>query len=168
MREIAERAGVGIGTVYRRFPRRSDLIVAVVHNEVDACAGAASALAATYAPDEALKRWLLRFVDFVAAKRGLAAALQSGDPAYDALPDYFEGRLGPTLTTLLEAAAAADVVRAGVNAVDLLPAVAKLESRSARRSRVRAPDDRPACGRTPLRREGRAQRLTIQSAAIVS
>jgi hypothetical protein len=67
-----------------------------------------------------------RYVDFISAKRGLAAALHSGNPAYDTLPTYFEKRLRPALQTLLEAAAAAGEVRAGVEPDDLLRAVASL------------------------------------------
>jgi hypothetical protein len=55
--------------------------------------GAASVLASKYEPDEALARWMQRFVDFIATKRGLATALHSGDPAYSALPGYFNKRL---------------------------------------------------------------------------
>src|SRR5690606_8634475 len=70
-REIAEKAGVGVGTLYRHFPQRSDLIVAVFRNEVDACADAAARFAAEHPPAEALARWLQRYVDLIAAKRGL-------------------------------------------------------------------------------------------------
>ena len=113
VREIAEQAGVGVGTVYRHFPTRADLIVAVFRQEVDACADAAPVLAAEYEPDEALRRWIERYVDFIRAKRGLAAALHSGDPAYDALPAYFEKRLRPALEGLLKSAASAGCIRAG-------------------------------------------------------
>lgn len=130
VREIAEKAGVGLGTVYRHFPQRSDLIVAVIRHEVDACADAASALMEKHKPFEALSRWMQRYVDLVAAKRGLAAALHSGDPAYDALPAYFRERLCPALETLLEAAVAAGEVRADVDPYDLLLAVASLCSMS--------------------------------------
>ena len=126
VREIAEKAGVGVGTVYRHFPTRADLIAAVFRHEVDACADAAPRLAAKHAPAEALTRWLDRYVDFLAAKRGLAAALQSGDPAYDSLPAYFGERLRPALQSLLDAAVAAGEVRADVEAIDLLRAVAGL------------------------------------------
>ena len=54
VREIAEKAGVGIGTIYRHFPLRSDLIVGVFRREVDACADAAAVLTAEYEPGEAL------------------------------------------------------------------------------------------------------------------
>src|SRR5579871_3322793 len=70
VREIAERAGVGVGTVYRHFPQRSDLIAAVFRREIDACADAAPLLAAECEPGEALSRWVQRYVDFIAAKRG--------------------------------------------------------------------------------------------------
>jgi AcrR family transcriptional regulator len=126
MREIAAQAGVGVGTVYRHFPKRSDLVVAVFRREVDACADAAPGIAAEHGPGEAVTRWLLRFTDFVATKRGLAAALHSGDPAFDALPAYFTGRLGPTLQSLLDAAAASGDIRPGIDADELLIAVSRL------------------------------------------
>ncbi len=126
MREIAEQAGVGVGTIYRHFPKRADLIVAVFRHEVDGCADAAAALAARHPPNEALARWVDRYIDLVAAKRGLAAALHSGDPAYDGLPGYFEDRLSPALDGLLTAAAAAGHIRSGVAAWDLLWAIASL------------------------------------------
>ncbi|PZE94788.1 TetR/AcrR family transcriptional regulator [Curtobacterium sp. MCBD17_008] len=123
---IADRAGVGVGTLYRHFPQRSDLVVAVFQQAVEACADAADDLRAAHAPDEALARWLQRFTEFVATKRGLAAALQSGDAAFAALPAYFVARLGGTLAELLDAASAAGTVRADIDAPQLLRAVADL------------------------------------------
>ena len=70
--------------------------------------------------------WLDRYTAFVATKRGLATALHSGDPAFDALPGYFWERLGPVLAELLDAAAAAGDIRADVSARDLLTAVSLL------------------------------------------
>src|SRR5271157_1098463 len=99
VREIAEKAGVGVGTVYRHFPQRADLIAAVFRREIDVCADAASVLAAECQPGEALARWMQRYVDFIVAKRGLATALHSGDPAFDTLPAYFQKRLRPALQT---------------------------------------------------------------------
>ena len=126
VREIAKKAGVGVGTVYRHFSQRSDLIKAVFRREIDACADAASVLAEEHGPGEALAQWMQRYVDFISAKRGLAAALHSGDPAYEALPAYFDKRLRPALESLLGAAAAAGEIRAGVEPNDLLRAVASL------------------------------------------
>jgi AcrR family transcriptional regulator len=128
MRDIAEKAGVGVGTVYRHFPQRSDLIAAVFQQEVDACADAAPILAAKHQPFEALSLWLHRFLDFIATKRGLAAALHSGDPAYNALPAYFDERLRPALRELLDSAVAAGVVRADVEPHALITAIASLGS----------------------------------------
>ncbi|HEX8614430.1 MAG TPA: helix-turn-helix domain-containing protein [Telluria sp.] len=126
VRDIAERAGVGIGTLYRRFPQRADLIVAVFCRQVDACADAAPLLARDHGPGEAVSRWMLRYADFLMAKRGLASALHSGDPAYSALPAYFDLRLQPALRSLLDAAAAAGEVRADIEPNELLRAVGNL------------------------------------------
>jgi AcrR family transcriptional regulator len=125
-KEIADLAGVGVGTLYRHFPQRSDLVKAVFQRGVDACADAAPALAAANEPGAALEKWLHRYTEFVATKRGLAAALHSGDPAYGALPGYFMQRLEPALASLLEAAVASGEIRAAISARDLLHAVANL------------------------------------------
>lgn len=128
VREIASKAGVGVGTLYRHFPQRSDLIKAVFRREIDACADAAAILARDFGPGEALERWMQRYVDFISAKRGLAAALHSGDPAYEALPAYFDTRLRPAMVSLLDAAVAAGEIRPGVEPNDLLYAIASLST----------------------------------------
>jgi AcrR family transcriptional regulator len=125
-KEIADLAGVGVGTLYRHFPQRSDLVKAVFQHGVDACADAAPALAAANEPGAALEQWLRQYTVFVGTKRGLAAALHSGDPAYGALPGYFMRRLEPALASLLDAAIAVGEIRAGTSARDLLHAVANL------------------------------------------
>jgi AcrR family transcriptional regulator len=126
VREITGRAGVGLATFYRHFPERSDLVTAVFRHEVDACADTAATLAAAYGPLEALVRWLRRFTEFVGAKRGLAAALHSGNPAFGPLPAYFRQRFEPALGSLLAAATAAGEVRADVDPLELLYAVSRL------------------------------------------
>jgi AcrR family transcriptional regulator len=125
-KEIADLAGVGVGTLYRHFPQRSDLVKAVFQAAVDACAEAAPALAAANEPGAALEKWLRRYTEFVATKRGLAAALHSGDPAYGALPGYFRQHLEPALAALLDAAVASGEIRPVISARDLLHAVANL------------------------------------------
>jgi hypothetical protein len=67
-----------------------------------------------------------RFTEMVGTKRGLASALHSGDPAFAGLPDYFLERLGPTLSAVLDAAAAEGAIRGDIGAEDLLYAVAQL------------------------------------------
>ncbi|MDF6019574.1 TetR/AcrR family transcriptional regulator [Streptomyces sp. JH34] len=126
VRQITAKAGVGAGTLYRHFPQRSDLIAAVFRHEVDACADAAPALAEEYAPAEALTRWLQRLALFFATKRGLSAALHSGDSTYDSLPAYFEQRFMPALTRLIDAAAGAGEIRSDVTPDDLLVATRNL------------------------------------------
>jgi AcrR family transcriptional regulator len=126
VREIAEKAGVGVATLYRHFPQRADLVAAVFRREMDACADAAPILAAEYEPFEALVKWMQRYATFVATKRGLAKALHSGDPVFDTLPGYFDQRLRPAFRALLVVAAAAGEVRADVDADELLGAVASL------------------------------------------
>jgi AcrR family transcriptional regulator len=125
-KEIADLAGVGVGTLYRHFPLRSDLVKAVLEHEIDACAASAPALAASHEPGAALEKWLRRYTEFLATKRGFAAALHSGDPAFDALPGYFFERVAPALGSLLEAATATGDIRADISAGDLLRAIALL------------------------------------------
>jgi AcrR family transcriptional regulator len=126
VREIAEKAGVGVGTVYRHFPQRAELVAAVFRREIDECADEAPVLAAAYPPGEALDRWIDRYVGFIATKRGLAAALHSGDPAYETLPAHRDDRLVPALRMLLDAAVAAGDVRPAIGAYDLLNAIGRL------------------------------------------
>ncbi|WP_131835024.1 TetR/AcrR family transcriptional regulator [Ancylobacter aquaticus] len=126
MRTIAAEAGVGVGTLYRHFPQRSDLIKAIIQREVDGCVEAAVTLGRTQPPGEALASWVQRLVDLAGTKRGLGPALHSGDAAYQALPSYVLGQLTPALRGLLDAAAAAGDVRADVDARELLLAAMRL------------------------------------------
>lgn len=125
-KEIADRAGVGVGTLYRHFPRRADLVKAVLRRDIDGCADDGPALSASNPPADALVQWLQRYAELLVAKRGLAASLHSGDPTFDGLPDYFFQRLGPTLQSLVESAAASGDIRADVRSDDLLRAIAQL------------------------------------------
>jgi len=130
VRDIASKAGVGMGTLYRHFPQRADLIAAVFRKEVDACADAAGELCEGHTPSECLTLWLQRYAALIGTKRGLSAALHSGDPAYSSLPDYFESRLLPALDTLSNAAIDAGEVRSDIDPRDLLGAVGCLGMRS--------------------------------------
>ncbi|MFI7500704.1 TetR/AcrR family transcriptional regulator [Streptomyces sp. NPDC049687] len=126
VRRITEKAGVGSGTLYRHFPQRSDLIVAVFRREIDACVDAATALSAQYEPLEALTLWLGCLAEFFATKRGFKTALHSGDPAYENLPAYFMERFGPVVEGLLTAADASGDIRADITPYDLLRTMANL------------------------------------------
>jgi AcrR family transcriptional regulator len=127
VRDIAATAGVGMGTIYRHFPTRADLVIAVYRHQVDACAEAGPALlASSSTPHAALTRWVGLFVDFLTTKHGLAAALQSDSARFETLHAYFLDRLVPVCAQLLDAAAAAGEIRPGVDAHGLLRAIGNL------------------------------------------
>ncbi|MEU9667318.1 TetR/AcrR family transcriptional regulator [Streptomyces bobili] len=127
VRDIAARAGVGLGTIYRHFPTRADLIIAVYRHQVEACAEAGPALlAAGPSPHAALGQWVNLFVDFLVTKHGLAAVLQSDDAGFDTLHAYFLDRLVPVCAELLEAAASAGEIRSDLEAYELMRGVGNL------------------------------------------
>jgi AcrR family transcriptional regulator len=127
VRDIAASAGVGVGTIYRHFPTRADLIVAVYRHQVEACAQAGpTLLASSTSPYAALTRWINLFVDFLVTKHGLAEALQSDAAAFQALHAYFLDRLVPVCATLLDAAAAAGEIPPAVSAHELMRGVGNL------------------------------------------
>ena len=127
VRDIAAEAGVGMGTIYRHFPTRADLIVAVYRHQVEACAEAGPALlAGSASPHAALGQWINLFVDFLTTKHGLAAAMQSDKAGFDALHAYFLDRLLPVCARLLGAAAEAGEIRPDVEAYELMRGVGNL------------------------------------------
>ena len=127
VRDIAARAGVGMGTIYRHFPTRADLIIAVYRHQVEACAEAGPALlASSDTPYVALTKWIGLFVDFLVTKHGLAAALQSDQAGFKALHGYFLDRLVPVCAQLLDAAAGAGEIEPDTDAFGLLYAVGNL------------------------------------------
>jgi AcrR family transcriptional regulator len=127
VRQIAAKAGVGTGTIYRHFPTRTDLIIAVYRHQVEACAQAGPALLeASASPHAALTRWIGLFVDFLVTKHGLAGVLQSDKAGFDALHAYFLDRLVPVCTQLLDAAVSAGEIRPGLAAYELMRGVGNL------------------------------------------
>ncbi|MER5425360.1 TetR/AcrR family transcriptional regulator [Streptosporangium roseum] len=127
MREIAARAGVGLGTIYRHFPTRADLVVAVYRHQVEACAEAGPTLLADAAsPLAALRQWVDHFVDFLVTKHGLANALQSDSGGFEALHTYFLDRLVPVCAQLLDAALNAGEIRPGIGAYELMRGIGNL------------------------------------------
>lgn len=127
VRDIAARAGVGVGTIYRHFPTRSDLVVAVYRHQVEACAEAGPVLLAeSPTPHTALARWVDLFVDFLVTKHGLAEALRSDNAAFEPLHAYFVDRLLPVCTRLLDAAAASGEIIPDISAYELMRGVGNL------------------------------------------
>ena len=127
VRDIAAKAGVGMGTIYRHFPTRADLIIAVYRHQVEACAQAGPALLANSStPLAALTQWIDLFVDFLITKHGLAAALQSDNASFETLHAYFLDRLVPVCAQLLGAAATAGEIRPDIDAYELMRGIGNL------------------------------------------
>ncbi|MEU2793854.1 TetR/AcrR family transcriptional regulator [Streptomyces sp. NPDC007100] len=127
IRRIAAEAGVGMGTIYRHFPTRADLVVAVYRHQVEACAEAGPRLLADAdSPFTALRRWVDLFVDFLVTKHGLANALQSDSNGFDALHAYFLDRLVPVCGQLLDAAVEAGDIRPGTQPYELMRGIGNL------------------------------------------
>ncbi|MDR7319992.1 MULTISPECIES: TetR/AcrR family transcriptional regulator [Catenuloplanes] len=139
IRDIAAEAGVGTATIYRHFPTRADLIIAVYRHQVEALAAAGpELLSSAPGPYAALRQWFETFVDFVITKLGLAAVLQSDDPCYDPLHSYFLERLEPVCARLLTAAAESGEIRPGQDAAELMWAVGGICAGAGRNSRYDA------------------------------
>ncbi|HXT90670.1 MAG TPA: TetR/AcrR family transcriptional regulator [Trebonia sp.] len=127
IRDIAAKAGVGTATIYRHFPTRADLIIAVYRHQVEGLAQAGPDLLATAeTPYAALRRWVDLFVDFLVTKHGLAAVLQSDDACFDPLHAYFLDRLVPVCTQLFDATVASGEIRSDVDSLALMRGVGSL------------------------------------------
>ncbi|MER5558986.1 MULTISPECIES: TetR/AcrR family transcriptional regulator [unclassified Streptomyces] len=127
VRDIAERAGVGVGTIYRNFPTRADLVTAVYRHQIDTCTAlAARLLEESASPFTALTRWADAFVEFLVTKHGLGAALGSGDPGLENLHALMLDTLVPACATLLDACAEADELGADISAYTLMRAIGNL------------------------------------------
>jgi AcrR family transcriptional regulator len=121
---VAEKAGVGIGTLYRHFPTRDALVEAVYRSEVERLGDDAPKLLKKLAPEAALEEWLKRYAALIVAKRGLKDALQSiFEPGSEA-STFSRDHLTAAITLLLEAAAKAHSIRDDADAEDVLLTVA--------------------------------------------
>ncbi|GGW12008.1 TetR family transcriptional regulator [Streptomyces capoamus] len=138
---IAKAAGVGSATLYRHFPTREALVEAAYRNELARVCDSAAKLLAENAPDRAIRLWMDDFIDYVAAKQGMADALRAAvasgaDPFAETLD-----KLGTALRTLLRAGADAGLLRPDIDPFDVgfsLAGVALITS---------APDQRERAGR---------------------
>ena len=126
LEEVAKRAGVGIGTLYRHFPTRDALVEAAYRNEVAQLRAAADELLAELPPDQALEAWVRRFVDYGTAKRGMRDALQSIAGAGSDLFAETRGQVTEAVAVLLRAGAEAGTLRADVEAEDVLRAMSAI------------------------------------------
>jgi AcrR family transcriptional regulator len=123
LEEIARRAGVGIGTLYRHFPSREAVVEAVYRREVEQLAEAVPQLLETSPAGEALHRWMHLFVDYIATKRliapSLAAAAVRGSPLHTTSVEL----ITRAITTLVKRAVASGDVRKDIDPSDLLRAL---------------------------------------------
>ena len=126
--DIAREAGIGPGTLYRHFPTREELLEAVYRSGMEKLAAAAQKLAAELPPVEALRAWLLLFVDSIAAKQLIAPALKQlvGDPAKIFESSY--NRIWEAIRALVQRAIASGDIRDDLDPVDLLRAIVGIAS----------------------------------------
>jgi AcrR family transcriptional regulator len=124
LEDVARRAHVGIGTLYRHFPTRAALIEAAYRHEVaQLCAPTERSSKARGAAEAALQAWMERFIQYVAAKRGMIDALRSVLSADSELFAHTREQIITTLRSLLSDAAASGAIRADTNAEDVLRAL---------------------------------------------
>ncbi|WP_217553458.1 TetR/AcrR family transcriptional regulator [Streptomyces sp. GbtcB6] len=135
LEDVARRAGVGIGTLYRNFPTRRDLFESVYADEVNALCRAAVDLA-ELEPWEALTSWLDRFSGYMVTKRAVREALNDESEIFQACRDSMYAAGGP----LMERAQKAGVVRTDMEIGDLLRMVSGITATAfeddAQRNRV--------------------------------
>jgi AcrR family transcriptional regulator len=121
--DVAKQAGVGAGTLYRHFPTRDELLKAVYRSEVEKLASAEQKFAETLPPMEALRAWMLLFVDYIAKKKIIAPALNNlvGGPTkvFEASHD----QLWEAIRALVKRAIKSGDIRKDLDPVDLLRAL---------------------------------------------
>jgi AcrR family transcriptional regulator len=121
--DIAKQAGVGPGTLYRHFPTRDALIEAVYRAEVEKLAAAARDFAEVMPPLEALRAWMLLFVDHIAAKQIIAPALNTLVGGPSKLYEGSRGQIGGAIDTLVKRAIESGEIRKDLDPFDLLRAL---------------------------------------------
>lgn len=126
IRDIAGRAGVGVGSVYRHFPTRAQLVTAVYRHQIDECVRLAEELQGSSEAGAALGQWIDAFVEFLVTKHGLGMALQSDDASFESLHSLMLDRLVPACAGLVEQAVSRGELDPSVTAYALMRAVGNL------------------------------------------
>ncbi len=121
--DIAKQAGVGPGTLYRHFPTRDALIEAVYHTEVEKLAAAQRELSAKLPPIEALRAWMMLFVDYIATKQIIASALNSVVGGPSRLYDSSRVQVTGAIDALVKTAMKSGDIRKDLEPFDLLRAL---------------------------------------------
>jgi AcrR family transcriptional regulator len=121
--DIAKEAGVGPGTLYRHFPTREELLKAVYRTEVEKLAAAARTFAVTMPPIEALRAWLLLFVDAVATKQIIAPALNALVGDHKKVFEASYAQIHEAIRAMVRRAVQSGDIRKDLDAMDLLRAL---------------------------------------------
>jgi AcrR family transcriptional regulator len=121
--DIAKQAGVGPGTLYRHFPTRNDLLEAVYRSEVEKLAAAERELAEKLPSIEALRAWMLMFVEYIAAKKIIAPALNTPSGGQSKVFEASYGQIWGAVRALVKRAVEHGEIRKDLDAVDLLRAL---------------------------------------------
>jgi AcrR family transcriptional regulator len=121
--DIAKRVGVGPGTLYRHFPTRGALLEAVYRTEVEKLAIAHHDYARTLPPVEALRAWMLHFVDYIATKQLIAPALNSLITDTSKLYACSRGQIQDAMDALVQRAIESGDIRSDIDPLDFLRAL---------------------------------------------
>jgi len=121
--DIAKEAGVGPGTLYRHFPSRDALLEAVYRTEVEKLAAAEQKLAAAMPPLEALRAWMLLFVDYIATKKIIASALNAAVGGHSKVIEASYAPIQEAIRGLVKRGIKSGEIRRDIDAVDLLKAL---------------------------------------------
>jgi AcrR family transcriptional regulator len=120
---IAKQAGVGPGTLYRHFPTRDALLETVYQTEVDKLAAAERKFAQSMSPIEALRGWMLLFVDYIATKKIIAPALNTIVGGPSKVYEASRSRITGAIHALVERAIESGDIRRDLDPLDLLRAL---------------------------------------------
>ena len=121
--EVAKQAGVGAGTLYRHFPTREALLEEVYRTEVEKLAAAEREFTRTMPPVQALRAWMLLFVDYIAAKQIIAPALNTMVGGPSKVLQSSGGLVKNAIRTLVERAIESGDIRGDLEPIDLLRAL---------------------------------------------
>ncbi|HTV42284.1 MAG TPA: TetR/AcrR family transcriptional regulator [Candidatus Sulfotelmatobacter sp.] len=121
--DIAKQADVGPGTLYRHFPTRDALLEAVYRSEVEKLAAAERQFVQELGPIEALRAWMLLFVDYIAAKQIIAPALNTLVGGHSKVFEASYGQIWGAIRALVNRAIKSGDIRADLDPIDLLRAL---------------------------------------------
>jgi AcrR family transcriptional regulator len=121
--DIAKQAGVGAGTLYRHFPSRDQLLEAVYRTEVEKLAAAEQKFAETMPPIEALRAWMFLFVDYIATKKIIAAALNTLVGGQSKVFEASHAQIWDAIRALVKRAIKSGDIRKDLDPIDLLRAL---------------------------------------------